>query len=73
MAHGNKKYFFEELKKRGDMITVRSANIYSLTNQIKLYKKSTDPGLEFKIEQSGDGEFTVLRTSHKLTPQQQEK
>jgi len=65
MAHGNKKYFFEELKKRGDTITVKSANIYSLTNQIKLYKKINDPALEYKIEPSGDGEFTILRTSHK--------
>jgi len=66
MAHGNKKYFFEELKKRGDMITVKCANIYSLTNQIKLYKKINDPALEYKIEPNGNGEFTILRTSHKF-------
>lgn len=65
MAHGNKKYFFEELKKRGDTIIVKSANIYSLTNQIKSYKKINDPALEYKIEPSGDGEFIILRTSHK--------
>lgn len=66
MAHGNKKYFFEELRKRGDTITVKATNIYSLRNQAKLYKKLEDPGLEFDIITLENGLFTVIRTSHKL-------
>ena len=65
MAHGNKKYFFEQLVKRGDLITVRPANIYSLKNQIKLYKKLDDPGLEYDIKDLQNGEYEIIRTSHK--------
>lgn len=61
MAHGNKKYFFEELKTEGDTILVKPVNIYSLRNQIKLYKKSSDPELEYTIEEQRGGKVLITR------------
>ncbi len=45
MAHGNKKYYFEELKAKDDTLLVKPnkgqviVNIYSVTNQLKKYQK----------------------------------
>jgi hypothetical protein len=61
MAHGNKKYFFEELKQSGDTIMVKPINIYSLKNQIKLYVKKVDPNLEYSFEEQKGGKILIIR------------
>lgn len=53
MIHGNKKYFFDELKKIGDEIIVDPKNIYSLKNQARLYIKETNPDMVFDYLQRG--------------------
>ncbi len=61
MNHGNKKYFFEKLQKAGDTILVEPKNIYSLKNQLKLYKRDQDPSLEYDITEQRGGKVLVTR------------
>jgi hypothetical protein len=42
MEHGNKKYNFEALRKAGDEISVKPANIYSLKNLLRKYAKANN-------------------------------
>lgn len=61
MNHGNKKYFFERLQKTGDTILVEPKNIYSLKNQIKIYKRDVDPSLLYAISEQRGGKVLVTR------------
>lgn len=69
MAHGNKKYFFEELKQAGDAQLIKPApkqtrvNVYSLKNQIKLYQKDNGVSFEYSIEEHKNGNATLSRIS----------
>lgn len=66
MAHGNKKYFFEDLKVKGDTLLAKPSpkqirvNVYSLKNQIKLYQKEADK-FEFTIDEHKNGNATITR------------
>lgn len=42
MSHGNKKYNFEDLKEPGSTIKVKTANLYSLKNSLRIYTKEHD-------------------------------
>lgn len=63
MAHGNKKYNFEDLKSKGDAIIVKSANIYSTKNHLRIYSKENE--LEwpatFNVSQSGLKQVKIER------------
>jgi len=66
MAHGNKKYFFEELKQPGDTILAKPnpsqvrVNVYSLKNQIKNFFKFNEP-FEYEFEEHKNGTVTIKR------------
>lgn len=65
MQHGNKKYNFEDLKKRGDIISVKPANIYSLKNSLRLYAKENniDYAKAFAFEDGINGMVEIKRIS----------
>jgi hypothetical protein len=42
IMHGNKKYKFERLKQKGDIITVETANIYSLRMHLRNFSKANE-------------------------------
>ena len=69
MAHGNKKYFFEELKQPGDTILAKPnpkqirVNTYSLRNQIKLFFKENNENFEYEFEEHKNGTVTIKRTA----------
>lgn len=66
MAHGNKKYFFENLKSKGDTLLVKPnkgkqiVNVYSVTNQIKKYQSENEV-FEFEIDLHKNGNATITR------------
>lgn len=64
MKHGNKKYNFEDLIKKGDEIEVESANIYSLKSSLRLFSKENGLGKSkevFKIDDLSTKRFLVKR------------
>lgn len=63
MAHGNKKYNFEDLQKPGDCITVKSANIYSTKNYLREYSKEANIKWPegFNVTQQALGEVKIER------------
>lgn len=68
MAHGNKKYFFEELKAKGDTLLIKPnknqsiVNVYSVTSQIKVYQKEAGE-FKFDIDLNKNGSATIYRLS----------
>ncbi len=65
MAHGNKKYNFEDLKKKGDKITVNTANNYSLKNALRNYSSanSLDFRSTFLVEDKPAGNVQIERVA----------
>ena len=67
--HGNKKFFFEELKNIGDKITcypnngLKKINTYSLTNQIKKYMKEENINFEYDFIEHRNGSVTIIKTA----------
>lgn len=68
MAHGNKKYFFEQLQSNGDSITIKPnkgkqiVNTYSVANQLRKYQNE-NTSFEFNIELHKNGNATITRNS----------
>lgn len=66
MTHGNKKYFFEQLVKSGDTLTIKPpvgrirVNTVSLKQQMKSYQKENCV-FEYDIEEHRNGSVTLLR------------
>ncbi len=64
MAHGNKKYNFEDLKKSGDTIVVNTANNYSLKNALRKYSTSNKLDYKiFKVEDKPAGDTLIERVA----------
>lgn len=69
MAHGNKRYFFEELKEDGDTFLAKPTpgmvriNIYSLKAQIERYKRETSQLFNYKFDEHKNGSVTITRTA----------
>ena len=68
MSHGNKRYFFERLKLKGDTIIVKPqdgqqiVNVYSAKNQLKSFQKENEE-FEFDTELNKNGSLTITRLS----------
>ncbi len=66
MIHGNKIYFFEDLKQAGDTLTIKPrknqirVNVYSLKNQLKLYSKEAKTEFEnYLVEEQKNGNVLI--------------
>lgn len=64
MVHGNKKYKFEELIKKGDSISVASANVYSLKSSLRKFALDNNLGKSkdlFKVDDISGNNYLVTR------------
>ena len=67
MAHGNKKFFFEDLKQSGDRILCspnkgsKRINPYSSANQLRKYFIESNEKFEYDTVEHRNGSITVIR------------